>query len=389
VEYTYQSVRNHFVEHFGKEPFIVRSPGRINLIGEHTDYNDGFVMPAAIDKEIIFALAPSDAERSKIYALNYNEPFEIDIHNPAPVSTPVWANYLLGVLRQLINRGHSLKPFVCVFGGNIPVGSGLSSSAALECGFAFGMNDLNRLNIPPIELAKIGQWSEHNFVGVRCGIMDQFANMMGKENHVIQLDCRTLQYQYFHFGHQEYSIVLFNSGVKHSLAASEYNIRRAECEEGVRILKSIKSGVNSLRDVSSADLEETRSLFSDNVYNRCTFIVQEIERVQRASQDLQRGDLHAFGRRMFETHAGLSNLYQVSCEELDYLVSLAKQYPEVLGARLMGGGFGGCTINIVLKSKVETITELITQAYQKRFGIDMESYSVQIKNGTSLTSLDS
>jgi galactokinase len=384
VEFSYQSVRNHFVDRFKKEPFLVRSPGRINLIGEHTDYNDGFVMPAAINKEIIFAIAPSDDSISKIFALNFGELYEIDLDDPQPVSDPAWANYLLGVLRQLVDRGFPLKSFVCVFGGNIPAGSGLSSSAALECGFAFAMNELNALNLSRLEIAKIGQWSEHNFVGVRCGLMDQFANMMGKENHVIQLDCRSLEHQYFPIHLQDYSLVLFNSGVKHNLASSEYNIRRAECEEGVQILQKSNSSIKSLRDASLKMLNDNRSSFSDDVYNRCKYIIEEIERVQLASADLQQGDLHAFGKRMFETHEGLSKLYKVSCEELDYLVSLVENNPEILGARMMGGGFGGCTINLVKNSTVKSTIDQVSSAYRKQFNIDIESYVVHIANSTSL-----
>ncbi len=344
-------------------------------------------MPAAINREIIFAIAPSNNSNSKIYSLNFGELYEIKLDNPQPVPAPAWANYLLGVLRQLIDRGFSLRPFVCVFGGNIPAGSGMSSSAALECGFAFALHELNSLTISTVELAKIGQWAEHNFVGVRCGMMDQFANMMGKEDHVIQLDCRSLEHQYFPIQLQDYSIVLFNSGVKHSLAASEYNIRRAECEEGVRVLQKGNSSIKSLRDVSLKMLNDNRSAFPGHVYNRCKYIVEEIKRVQLASVDIQQNALHAFGKKMFETHEGLSKLYQVSCEELDYLVTLVQQYPEVLGARMMGGGFGGCSINIIQNSLISTITERVSVGYRKKFNIDIEAYVVEIKNGTSLASV--
>jgi galactokinase len=342
-------------------------------------------MPAAIDKEIIFAIGPSD-DTSKLIALNFNESFEIDIKNPQPVSTPPWANYLLGVVRQLVDRKIDLKPFVCVFGGNIPSGSGLSSSAALEGGFAFALHELNSMNLPKIELAKIGYWSEHNFVGVRCGIMDQFANMMGKENRVIRLDCRSMEYQYLPIQLDEYSIVLLNSGVKHSLASSEYNVRRSECEEGVTILKKKNAFVKSLRDVSLKMLEDSRSDFSNHVYNRCRYVIEEIERVQLASADLQMGDLHSFGSRMFETHDGLARLYDVSCVELDFLVSCAQQHHEVLGARLMGGGFGGCTINIIQKGGLNRIVNEIRSDYQKKFKLDIESYLVHLKDGTGMIS---
>jgi galactokinase len=386
VEFTYQSVRNHFVERFKKEPIIVRSPGRINLIGEHTDYNKGFVMPAAINKEIIFAMAHSDDKLSRVFSLNFNELIEVDLQNPQPISSPAWANYLLGVVRQLVDRNLSVGPFTCVFGGNIPAGSGLSSSAALECGFGYALQQLNSFQLSKPELAGIGQWSEHNFVGVRCGIMDQFANMMGKENHVIQLDCQSMEHQYFPIDLSKHSIVLFNSGVKHSLATSEYNVRRAECEEGVDILKRSNSKIKSLRGASLSELMRARSEFSDVVFNRCKYIIEEIERVQQASNDLQRGDLSSFGKRMFATHAGLSRLYQVSCEELDFLVSEVSEKPEVLGSRMMGGGFGGCTINIVQQEVVDSVIDSLKNSYYERFRMDAETYTVQIKDGTNLVS---
>lgn len=372
------------MERFKKEPILVRSPGRINLIGEHTDYNDGLVMPAAIDKEIIFAIGPAEDGISELVALNFNEVIEIDLKNPQPVSTPSWANYLLGVTRQFVDRGIPLEAFVCVFGGNIPSGSGLSSSAALEGGFAFALQELNSLNFSRIDLAKIGQWSEHNFVGVHCGIMDQFANMMGKENRVIQLDCRSMEYQYLPLQLDEYSIVLLNSGVKHSHAASGYNVRRSECEEGVNILKKKNNSVKSLRDVSLKMIEECQPDFSNLVYNRCRYVVEEIERVQKASTDLQRGDLPSFGKRMFQTHEGLRNLYQVSCEELDYLVSCAQKHKAVLGARVMGGGFGGCTINIIRHDELTCIVDEISSDYREKFNLDIESYRVNLKDGTGM-----
>lgn len=361
----------------------MRSPGRINLIGEHTDYNDGFVMPAAIDKEIIFAIAFSDDNLSRVISLNYDEELIFELNDPKAVGQPLWANYLLGVARNLIDRNKKLQPFICVFGGDIPTGSGVSSSAALECGFAFALDQLNSLFIQRTELAKIGQWAEHNFVGARVGIMDQFANLMGKEGHVLQLDCRTLQHEYYPLQLNQHSIVLFNSGVKHSLASSEYNTRRAECEEGVKFLKKKYPKIKSLRDVSIDMLESTKWNLTENVYKRCKFVVQEIERVQLAGKDLLRGDLPAFGKRMFETHEGLSSLYQVSCIELDFLVSLVKNREAVPGARMMGGGFGGCTINIIKNESLHTIIEGVTKAYREKFKIEVEHYVVKIKDGTS------
>ncbi|HEU5289226.1 MAG TPA: galactokinase, partial [Cyclobacteriaceae bacterium] len=245
---------------------------------------------------------------------------------------------------------------------------------------------LNAHQISRTDMARMGQWSEHNFVGVRCGIMDQFANMMGKENHVIQLDCRSMEYQYLPIDLSQHAIVLFNSGVKHSLASSEYNIRRAECEEGVHILARTNREIKSLRDASLADINSVRKQVSSQVFNRCKYIIEEIERVEQASADLQRGDLVSFGKRMFETHEGLSTLYEISCKELDFLVSRAREKPEVLGARLMGGGFGGCTINIVQQSTVNRVIDSMRADYYKQFGIEAEVYTAQITGGTSLVS---
>ncbi len=384
MDYNYQSVKAHFISRFEKKPILVRSPGRINLIGEHTDYNGGFVMPAAIDKEIVFAIADSDDDTSQVVALNFDEAFEFDLRNPQPIDSPMWANYLLGVARQLVDSGFQLKPFVCVFGGSIPSGAGLSSSAALECGFACALQEINSLSITRSELARIAQWSEHNFVGVRCGIMDQFANMMGKRGNVLKLDCRSLAYDYHPLSLDDHSIVLFNTGVKHTLASSEYNTRRIECEEGVRILHLTNPLVTSLRDVTIQMLDRSDGVLPKIISQRCRYVVEEIERVQLASHDLQLGDIRAIGKRMFQTHAGLSNLYQVSCKELDFLVDMVRLNPQVLGARLMGGGFGGCTINIIERAAVDEIIENVSRAFKLKFNMDIDTYSIQITDGTSV-----
>lgn len=341
-------------------------------------------MPAAIDKEIVLAIVASPEPFSKIYSLNYQEFLEVDLSDPSPMRTPAWANYLLGVARQMIDKGAALNQIHCVFGGNIPAGSGLSSSAAVEGAFAFALNQLNNQGISAIELARIGQWSEHHFVGVQCGIMDQFANMMGKANHVIHLDCRSMEYEYLPFQFSDYTIILVNSGVKHTLASSEYNVRRGECEEGVRILKKIYPGISSLRDVNQLMLEKHRTLFSEKIYNRCRYVVDEMQRVQFAGTDLRQRNLLSFGKRMVETHRGLSNLYEVSCPELDFLVSIVQNNPSVAGARMMGGGFGGCTINIIQNHAVDSITDFISRQYKKQFKNDVEIYRVHLANGTGL-----
>lgn len=369
---------------FQSDPIIIRSPGRINLIGEHTDYNDGFVMPAAIDKEVIFAIAPSTSGKSVVYSAMFDEQFEFDLQNPKKVQEPKWANFLLGVLYQFIQHGHTLKPFNCVFGGEVPMGAGLSSSAAIECGFGYALSELNNLNIPRLDIIKIGQWSEHNFVGVMCGIMDQYASVMGKENHVIVLDCRSLTHEYAPIDLKEYTLVLCDTKVKHSLVDSEYNTRRNECETGVAILKKYYPQIQSLRDVSRDMLEKHRDELKGKVYDRCLYVVTEIERVQLASVDLGNGDLISFGKKMYETHEGLSTLYEVSCPELDFLVNEAKNFKEVLGARMMGGGFGGCTINIVKKDFLPKFESQLKASYKKAFNIDMPFYHVAIKDGTSI-----
>lgn len=373
-----------FRELFQSEPILVRSPGRINLIGEHTDYNNGFVMPAAIDKEIIFAFAPSANKTSTIYSFQYNQQIDVDIHHPQKVNSPSWANYLLGVLFQLVKDGQHIEPFNCVFGGDIPAGSGLSSSAALECGFGFGLSELFNLDVSRIKLVKIGQWAEHNFVGVKCGIMDQFASVMGKEGHVILLDCQSLEYRYAPIDLKENVIILCDTKVKHALVDSEYNRRREECEKGVAILRRYYPEVNSLRDVTIQMVEKYKSELTGKIYDRCTYVVSEIDRVQRATLDLQAGDLKSFGKKMYETHHGLSHQYEVSRKELDFLVDEARKFDFVFGARMMGGGFGGCTINIVKESKADHFVNHMSSAYREKFGIEMPSYRVKVKQGTSV-----
>lgn len=370
-----------FEQRYGSQPLVVRAPGRINLIGEHTDYNQGFVMPAAIDYATVFAVAASTGT-SEIYSVKYQESYTINLQDIRPVEAPRWANYLLGVLRQFVDMGMPVKPFHCVFGGDIPMGAGLSSSASVECGFAYAINALHGFGLPKEKLITMAQWSEHHFVGVKCGIMDQFASMMGKAEHVIVLDCRSLDYEYspLHLG--DYQLVLCDSKVKHALVDSEYNTRRAECEQGVAILQQHYPAVQSLRDATEAMVEQHRAEMPGKVYQRCLYIVQEIRRVQEASQDLKQDRLEAFGKKMFETHDGLSKLYEVSCKELDFLADEARAFPGVAGARMMGGGFGGCTINLVKRDQLDHFRNTIAAAYRKQFGHDMEVYVVAVQDGT-------
>lgn len=380
---SFQEVRAKFTELFHQKPIIVRSPGRINLIGEHTDYNDGFVMPAAINYDTIFAIAEATDGVSEIYSVKYQETFVVDA-DPRPVDSPAWANYLLGVMKQFLMKGHSVKPFKCAFGGDVPLGAGLSSSASVECGFAYALNELNGHHLPKETMIYMAQWAEHNFAGVKCGIMDQFASMMGKKGHVIVLDCRSMEYHYSPINLPEHDIVLCDTRVKHSLVDSEYNSRRSECERGVQLLSKYYPGVKSLRDVTEEMISRHKSEMTGKMYDRCLYVVQEIHRVQEASEDLKANRLNEFGLKMYATHDGLSRLYEVSCEELDFLVEKAREFKAVVGARMMGGGFGGCTINIIPKSETEKFIAFASTAYRDRFGHDMASYVVSVEDGTGL-----
>lgn len=338
-------------------------------------------MPAAIDKGITFAIAPSTAGQSIIYAENYQESFTVPHKITGPVNQPLWANYLLGVLYQLQQR-KTIPPFNCSFEGDLPVGAGLSSSAALECGFAFALNELFELNLPKEVLIRIAQWAEHNFAGVKCGIMDQFSSMMGKKDHVILLDCRSLNYTYSPLKLEGYSILLCNTNIKHSLASSEYNVRRSECEEGVAIIQKSHPSISSLRDVTLEMLNAHLADLSPIIYNRCRYVVEENQRVQQGAVDLQQGKLDSFGAKMFDTHTGLSTLYHVSCKELDFLVERARENSSIVGARMMGGGFGGCTINIIKNTSVDSFIAQTSNAYLKAFRKEMTAYSVNIDSGT-------
>jgi len=373
-----------FEETFGKAPEkIVLSPGRINIIGEHIDYNDGFVLPAAIDKIICFAFAKNNSKQSKIYAIDLNEEFEVDLTKPVSLSDVVWTNYILGVIKQLQDKGFSFDGFNCVFSSDIPVGSGLSSSAALECGTIFGIKELFNLSIPKVEIALMGQKAEH-WVGINCGIMDQFSSVMGQENKVIKIDCRTLDYEYHDANFNDYSLILFDSNVKHSLMTSAYNERRLQCEEGIAIIKNNFPEISSFRDCTENQVLSLRDKMSENVFKRSLFVVKEIKRVSLACEALDKGDIQTLGKLMFETHHGLSVDYEVSCEELDFIVDVLKQEKAVIGSRMMGGGFGGCTINLIKKGEEEAIKSKLSKLYLEAFGIKLKIYDVKIGNGTSL-----
>lgn len=375
-----------FQERFGYEAEkIVLSPGRINIIGEHIDYNDGFVLPAAIDKIICFAISKNKSNSSKIVAIDLEDEFEIDIREEISLSENAWTNYIRGVLYQLKNAGYSFEGVDCVFSSNIPVGSGLSSSAALECGFLFGLNELFQLQIRPVDMALLGQKSEH-WVGIKCGIMDQFSSVMGIEDKVIKIDCRTLEYEYHNADFNDYSLILFDSNVKHSLMSSAYNERRQQCEEGIAIVKAHFPEIKSFRDCSEDTILNLKEQMSDNVFRRSLFVVREINRVIQACKALDTGNIELLGELMFATHEGLSKDYEVSCEELDLLVALAKKESAVIGSRLMGGGFGGCTINLIKKGQEQQIKDKFAKLYKEAFDIELKIYDVKISQGTSLYS---
>jgi galactokinase len=379
-----QSTTDFFKKTFGSSPQkIVLSPGRINIIGEHIDYNDGFVLPAAIDKVICFAFEKTNSETSTIVAIDLGESFEINVENPVTLHEVIWTNYFRGVLQQIQNKGLNIGNFNCVFSSTIPVGSGLSSSAALECGFLFGLNEVFHLNIKPVDLALMGQSAEH-WVGINCGIMDQFSSVMGKANQVIKIDCRTLDFEYHNADFSNYSLVLFDSNVKHSLFTSAYNQRREECEQGLAILSSHFPEVKSFREASEEQLLSIKDSMTEDVFKRSHYVIKEIKRVTLACEALDNGDIVTLGQLLFETHEGLSKEYEVSCPELDMIVDTLKKEPAVIGSRMMGGGFGGCTINLIKKGEEDAIKTKLTQLYHATFGIELKTYEVRISNGTSL-----
>lgn len=382
-----QTVRSVFHQKVGGEPLMIRSPGRVNLIGEHTDYNEGFVLPAAIDKEIIFAIAPRGDERCRFYAVDFNQHHETALDS-VEKSEKGWPNYLLGVVAELQKAGAALRGFDVVFGGDIPIAAGLSSSAAIEAGLAFALNEMFHLHIETLTLVKLAQQAENQFVGVRCGIMDQFINLFGKKNTVVKLDCRSLEYEYVPFARSDIRIVLCDTRIKRELAFSEYNVRRQQCEEGVRLLQKHENGIRSLRDVDLAFLERHRGELNPVVYRRCEFVVRENVRVLAGCDDLRRGDFKTFGKRMYESHQGLRNEYEVSSPELDSLVDIASRTEGVLGARMMGAGFGGCTINLVEASRLQEFSIAVQQQYQQRLGKEVGIHVSKIVSGTSKLSAE-
>jgi len=392
-------IRTQFLNHFNYVPLLaVQSPGRINLIGEHTDYNNGFVLPAAIDKYIQVAIGKRTDGNLQMAAIDLGETILLPIENIKPHPTQ-WVNYIIGVVFQVIqklnqnkNINHAslsamMQGFDICIQGNIPIGAGLSSSAAVECAVLFTLNELYQLEYTKIEMALMAQKAEHEFAGVQCGLMDMFASLHGQKNKVILLDCASLDYAYYPLVLNEYSIVLLDTQIKHALANSEYNTRRLECEQGLKLIQKTYSQVKSLRDVNKEQVATClgpATHTNKNIFHRCKYVVEEMERVQAAVKDLVEGDMLAFGKKMFETHQGLTNLYEVSCPELDFLVDAVQYNENVLGARMMGGGFGGCTINIIKKSAVDAISKELTAKYLNKYNKSLAIYTASIQAGTHL-----
>ncbi len=370
-----EKVIKAFESEFGGDAALYSSAGRINLIGEHTDYNGGYVFPGAIDKVIMAAIRPTGGDRVSLYSIDLGERAEFGLEEEDAPSQQ-WARYVFGVCREIIKRGGKVGGFQSAFAGDVPLGAGLSSSAALESCFAFALNDLfNSNSIDKFELAKIGQSTEHNYCGVNCGIMDQFASVFGKKDCLIRLDCRSLDHKYYPFKLDGYSLVLVDSAVKHELVDSPYNKRRESCERVAAHL-----GVETLRDANMAMLEDAKGDLTEEDYRRAKFVLEEEQRVLAVCDALERGDIATVGRKMYETHQGLSQDYEVSCEELDYLNEVAKECG-VAGSRIMGGGFGGCTINLVADDLKDKFEATVTEKFEKRFGHKPKIYDVVISDG--------
>ena len=368
-------LRTAFTERFSSNPIFYASAGRINLIGEHTDYNGGFVFPGAIDKYIMTAININGTDKVRLYSVDMDQYTEFGLREEDKPAEQ-WACYVFGVCREVIKRGFEVKGFDAVFAGNVPLGAGLSSSAALESCFAYALNDLfNDNKISIFELALIGQSTEHNYCGVNCGIMDQFASVFGKKDCLMRLDCRSLEFKYFPFKPVGYKLVLVNSQVKHELVDSPYNKRRESCE---RVAKTL--GVETLRNADMSMLEAAKAQISDKDYKRAVYVIGEKQRVLDVCEALEKGDYETVGQRMYETHHGLSKDYEVSCEELDFLNDVAKECG-VTGSRIMGGGFGGCTINLVKEDLYDTFVQTAKTKFNEKYGIEPIIIDVVISDG--------
>ena len=382
--HTKETLEQAFQDHFAvKADLCVKSPGRINIIGEHTDYNNGFVMPAAIDKYIYVALSKRNDNTISLFSSDYNESYETTL-GASTETAPDWSKYILGAAAIVNEKNNSLAGFNLYVVGDVPLGAGLSSSAAFSCATTFALNELFDAKIERIEIAKIGQRIEHEFIGLKCGLMDQFASVMGKNNHAIKLDCQDLSFEYVPIDWSAYEILLLNTNVKHTLASSAYNKRRESCEQGVAWVKEHDSSVKSLRDVTLAQLEEFVRPKSEDTYTKCKFVVEENQRLQQAAKALEENEIPTLGNLLYQAHWALSKEYEVSCAELDYLIEAAQKNDYVVGARMMGGGFGGCTINIIKKGRSQEFVDNIAPAYEQKFGFALSPIQINLGDGTSI-----
>lgn len=378
------NIKKRYTEIFDQQPqIVVKSPGRINVIGEHTDYNEGFVLPTAIDKGVYVALGKRDDSKIELYAEDFKESFSTTLAE-IKISEKGWPNYILGVIAQLQERNLEFSGFNLYIDGDIPVGAGLSSSAAVECATGFALNELFSLGLDRVEIAKIGQKAEHEFAGVKCGIMDQFASVLSKADSVLKLDCRTLEYEHVPLDLGKYEIILLNTNVKHSLASSAYNDRRQSCEQAVEWIKKEYPEVNSLRDVNEEMLKSIVLPRNEDTYIKSKYVIDENNRLLKACEALSGGNIEKLGTLLFQAHWALSKEYEVSCPELDFLVDYAEKHNEILGARMMGGGFGGCTINLIEKGKANSIFDELAPIYKEKFGLDLSLIEVKIEGGTQV-----
>jgi len=374
-----KAIKEKFNSLFGNELRIYTSPGRVNLIGEHTDYNGGFVFPGAIDKGIYAAINPNGTDKIRAYSIDYQAKSEFGMREEDAPKEP-WARYIFGVVREMQKRGFQPRGFDTVFAGDVPLGAGMSSSAALESTFAFALNDIYNLGIDKFELARIGQSTEHNYCGVKCGIMDQFASIFGKKGHLMRLNCATMEFEYFPFDPKGYKVVLLDTVVKHELASSAYNKRRESCENACAHIAKRHTEVKYLSDATMAMLEEVKNEISQEDYMRAKYVIGEKQRVLDVCDALEIGDYATVGDRMYGTHYGMSKEYEVSCEELDFLNDIAKECG-VTGSRVMGGGFGGCTINLVKEELYDKFIATAKNKFNKKFGHEPKVYDVVISDG--------
>lgn len=380
-----EAVKNEFQDRFQNTPLLVRAPGRINLIGEHTDYNLGFVLPAAVGQSIYFAVGPSsDPGKCQLVSLDQQETYDFQLSDLAPVPNGGWRNYILGVVAEIQKAGKKVPGFSLVFSGDVPQGSGMSSSAALECGTCFAINELFGLGLEKVEMVKMAQQAEHNYAGVKCGIMDQFASMMGHKDQALLLDCNSLEYHHFPVHLSNYSLVLCNSNVSHNLASSEYNVRRQQCEEGVSILQQRYPAVKSMRDASLEQLQAVKAEMPEVVYRRCKYVIEENGRVHAMTEALEQDDFKKVGNILRTAQLAMQHEYEITCPEIDFMADFATEHQDVIGSRMMGGGFGGCTINLVKKGAEKSFEAALNEAYLEKFQKEITPVEIDVSEGVRI-----